>query len=197
MRTTTVERTTKETQIRLTLSILTPEEPGCFRGTTGVGFFDHMLDAICVHGKFAIDLDMKGDLEVDTHHSLEDLGIVLGKAFSALTRDGTALTRFGTAFIPMDEALSRCVLDLSGRPYLVYEASFSSPCIGAMETCMFREFFYAFAIHAAVTLHLSVLYGENDHHKAESMCKAFAYALRQACTPVPGAVLSTKGSLDA
>ena len=126
---------------------------------------------------------------------LEDLGIVLGKAFYELTR-GQALSRFGTAFIPMDEALSRCVLDISGRPYLVFDATFSSPYIGAMETCMFREFFYAFAIHAAVTLHLSVLYGDNDHHKAESLCKAFAYALRQACAPVSGAVLSTKGTLE-
>ena len=195
MRTTTVERNTKETKIRLTLSILSPEENGFFKGSCGVGFFDHMLDAICVHGKFAMDLEMTGDLNVDTHHSLEDLGIVLGKAFYELTR-GQALSRFGTAFIPMDEALSRCVLDISGRPYLVFDATFSSPYIGAMETCMFREFFYAFAIHAAVTLHLSVLYGDNDHHKAESLCKAFAYALRQACAPVSGAVLSTKGTLE-
>lgn len=196
MKKTTIERNTKETSIRLELEQLTATEAGSFTGSCQIGFFDHMLTAFCVHGHFRMNLTMKGDLEVDQHHSLEDLGIVLGQALRNVLFDDVPRVRYGCALIPMDEALARCVIDLSGRPYLVNQVSFSTPFIGGFESCMFQEFFYALCMHAGITLHLKLEYGLNDHHKAEAAFKAFAHALSDASQPKSGAVLSTKGLLD-
>ncbi len=195
MREANVVRNTKETQIDLTLKILDAAEAGRFIGSSNIGFMDHMLCALCVHGHFEIDLKMTGDLEVDDHHSIEDLGIVLGKAFSEAVGDKATLCRFGTSFVPMDDALSRCVLDISGRPYLVYNAQYDFQFIGELESAIIREFFYAFAMNSGVTLHIENFYGENDHHKAESIFKAFARALSDASCIRKGDILSTKGAL--
>ncbi len=192
-----VVRNTNETNISLEFSILEQNQRGSFNGSTGVGFMDHMLSAFCVHGHFAVNLQMSGDLAVDCHHSIEDLGIVLGNAFAQAYGNRASLARFGQSCVPMDESLSRCVLDISGRPYLVYNAQFNYQFIGDLETAMLKEFFYAFAVNAGVTLHVENLYGDNDHHKAESMFKAFARALCMAVRLNDGEVLSTKGTLDA
>lgn len=197
MRNAKITRNTSETQITLEISILKQNECGCFNGSTGVGFMDHMMSALCVHGHFNISLDMKGDLQVDDHHSVEDLGIVLGVAFAEAVGDKASLCRFGQACIPMDESLSRCVLDISGRPYLVYNAAFNYQYVGDLETTMIKEFFYAFAMNSGVTLHIENMYGDNDHHKVESMFKAFAHALSNAAQLNDGGILSTKGMLGA
>ncbi len=196
MRSSKIVRNTSETEISLSLKILTVSEKGSFTGSCGVGFMDHMLSALCVHGHMNIDLEMKGDLAVDDHHSIEDLGIVLGSALAEAMGDKSTLKRFGSACIPMDESLSRCVLDISGRPFLVYKSSFDYQFVGELETVMIKEFFYALAMRAGITLHIETLYGSNDHHKAESMFKAFARALCEAMTLNCGNILSTKGSLD-
>ena len=155
-----------------------------------------MLQALCVHGGFDIQLSMRGDLEVDCHHSAEDLGIVLGQAFAKALGEKGGIRRYGTACIPMDEALSFCSLDISGRAFLVYEASYENERIGTLDCCMIKEFFRAFAFQAGITLHMKVLYGENDHHKAEALFKAFAHALREAVTETGRGVLSSKGVLE-
>lgn len=196
MRSAKITRNTGETQITLTLSILDPTEGGRFCGSSGVGFMDHMLSALCLHGHMNIELEMSGDLVVDCHHSIEDLGIVLGTAFAAAVGDKSTLNRYGCAYVPMDESLSRCVLDISGRPYLVYNAKYDYQFIGELESAMIKEFFYAFAMKSGITLHLENLYGGNDHHKAESLFKAFARALSEASTLRNGEILSTKGKLD-
>lgn len=195
MRTANVVRNTKETQIDLTLTILDKNETGFFEGTTNIGFMDHMMNAFCVHGHFGIKLQMQGDLEIDDHHSIEDLGIVFGQAFAEAVGAKSAITRFGCSFVPMDDALSRCVLDVSGRPYLVYNARYDYQLIGELESAIIREFFYAFAMNSGVTLHIENFYGENDHHKAESIFKAFGRALCDACVLRDGGILSTKGTL--
>ena len=195
MRKANIVRNTSETQIDLTLEILSQNEAGSFEGATGVGFMDHMMNAFCVHGHFKIDLKMSGDLEVDDHHSIEDLGIVLGQAFAQAVGTKSSINRFGCSFVPMDDSLSRCVLDISGRPYLVYSALYDYQMIGELESAMIREFFYAFAMNAGVTLHIENFYGENDHHKAESIFKAFARALSDASCLRDGNILSTKGTL--
>ena len=186
------ERNTSETRIRLELDL---DGTGKFTGSSGIGFLDHMLHAFCVHGSFDLDLAMKGDLEVDAHHSAEDLGIVLGDAFGLALGDKAGIRRYGQFAVPMDEALAQCFLDVSGRPYLVFDASFANPSVGAFDTCLTKEFFRAFAFHAGITLHLLVPYGENDHHKIEALFKACAHALREAVTPTGGGVLSSKGTL--
>lgn len=191
-----VERNTNETKIKLSLEILSPLESGHFTGSCGIGFMDHMLNAFCTHGHFSITLEMTGDLNVDCHHSVEDLGIVLGSAFLNAVSDRTAINRFGSSYVPMDESLSRCIVDISSRPYLVYNAKFYSQYIGTLECSMLKEFFYAFASNAKITLHIENLYGDNDHHKAESIFKAFARALCDALCLRQGTVLSTKGTLD-
>ena len=196
MRKSKITRNTKETQITLSLSVLDSRDSGKLSGSCGVGFMDHMLSALCVHGHMDIDLQMKGDLNVDDHHSIEDLGIVLGTAFSEALGDKGAINRYGCAYVPMDESLSRCVVDISGRPYLVFKADFEYQFIGGLECAMIREFFYAFAVKSGITLHLENLYGENDHHKAESLFKAFARALCEASAQRDGEILSTKGKLD-
>lgn len=192
MRTAKIERNTKETQIAL---IWNTDGQGIYEGTCGIGFLDHMLQALCVHGKFDIQLSMKGDLEVDCHHSTEDLGIVLGMALAKALEEKGGIRRYGTVYIPMDETLGFCSLDISGRAFLVYEAEYENQSIGALDCCMIKEFFRALAFQAGITLHMKILYGENDHHKAEALFKAFAHALKDAVTETGGGVLSSKGVL--
>lgn len=192
MRTAKIERNTKETQIAL---IWNTDGQGIYEGTCGIGFLDHMLQALCVHGKFDIQLSMKGDLEVDCHHSTEDLGIVLGMALAKALEEKGGIRRYGTAYIPMDETLGFCSLDISGRAFLVYEAEYENQSIGALDCCMIKEFFRALAFQAGITLHMKILYGENDHHKAEALFKACAHALKDAVTETGGGVLSSKGVL--
>ena len=150
MRTVELNRETKETQIKLALNV---DGKGSFTGTSGIGFFDHMLTAFAVHGGFDIALDMNGDLEVDGHHSVEDLGIVLGQAFAQAV-DKTKIVRFGNFYVPMDEALAFCALDISGRAYLHFDASFTNQSVGALDCCLVEEFFRAFAMNSGITLHI-------------------------------------------
>ena len=193
MRETTVERKTKETHIRLHLNL----DGGEVSVETGVGFFDHMLTAFAVHGGFGLELACQGDLQVDCHHTVEDTGIVLGEAFARALGDKSGIARYGSFFVPMDEALGFCAADISGRPYLVFESDFPQEQIGAFDTCMCREFFRAFADNAGVTRHLRAPYGDNSHHIAEALFKAFGHAMHAAVAPAKdGAVLSTKGMLD-
>ena len=191
MRTVEVNRETKETQIKLALNV---DGKGSFTGTSGIGFFDHMLTAFAVHGGFDIALDMKGDLEVDGHHSVEDLGIVLGQAFAQAV-DKTKIVRFGSFYVPMDESLAFCALDISGRAYLHFDASFTNQSVGALDCCLVEEFFRAFAMNSGITLHIRLEYGSNDHHKIEAIFKAVAHALQQAVELRDGGVLSSKGVL--
>lgn len=153
-----------------------------------------MLTALAVHGGFGLCLDAKGDLFVDGHHTAEDVGIVLGKAFSEALGDKSGIMRYGSAFIPMDESLGFCSVDISGRPFLVFNAEFKNERVGEFDTCLTEEFMRAFAFNAGITLHLRVEYGSNDHHKIEALFKALAYALKQAVKPnTDGMVVSTKG----
>ena len=190
MRSITKERTTKETSIRLTLNL----DGGDVRVASGIGFFDHMLTALAVHAGWGLILDCDGDTWVDGHHSVEDIGIVLGQALAALI-DKSAIARYGSAYIPMDEALCRAVVDVSGRPYLVYHAGVNAPMIGEYDTELTEEFFRAFAMNAGITLHIEALYGNNAHHIVEGIFKAVAHALAAALAPREGGVLSTKGVL--
>lgn len=190
MRTSCIERNTKETQISLLLNL----DGGDCEVDTGIGFFDHMLTAFSVHGGFGLKLTCRGDLNVDCHHTIEDVGIALGKAFSEALGDKGGIMRYGSFFIPMDEALGFCAADISGRPFLVFEASFPEERIGAFDTCMCEEFFRAFAVNSGITLHLRVPYGSNSHHMAEALFKAFAHALKIAVQKnATGETLSTKG----
>ena len=191
MRTVELNRGTKETQIKLMLNI---DGKGSFSGTSGIGFFDHMLNAFAVHGGFDLSLDMNGDLEVDGHHSVEDLGIVLGQAFAQAV-DKTKIVRFGSFYVPMDESLAFCALDISGRAYLHFDASFTNQSVGALDCCLVEEFFRAFAMNSGITLHIRLEYGSNDHHKIEAIFKAVAHALQQAVALREGGVLSSKGVL--
>ncbi|HIX64867.1 MAG TPA: imidazoleglycerol-phosphate dehydratase HisB [Candidatus Anaerotruncus excrementipullorum] len=191
MREITLQRTTRETDITLALHL---DGSGRFSGSSGIGFFDHMLSAFAVHSGMDLSLQMTGDLKVDCHHSVEDVGIVLGQALGRLA-DKNAIQRYGSFFIPMDESLAFCSLDLGGRPFLVFDAAFQNPAVGQFDCCMTGEFFRAVAMQAGMTLHLRLLYGENDHHKIEALFKAFAHALRQAVAPKQGGPLSSKGVL--
>ena len=187
-------RKTKETDISLTINL---DGQGCNKIDTGIPFFDHMLDGFARHGLFDLDVKVKGDIEVDSHHTIEDVGIVLGKAIADALGDKAGIKRYGYFILPMDETLALCAVDLGGRPYFVYDARFDTPACGGMDTQMAREFFYAISYAAAINLHLKVLYGENDHHKLEAMFKAFAKALDAATRSdarIEG-VLSTKGTL--
>ena len=192
MRSATLNRITSETDISLSLSL---DGAGSFTGSSGIGFFDHMLHAFAVHSGFDLALRASGDLQVDCHHTVEDIGIVLGQAFAQALGDKSGLARYGSFYIPMDEALAFCALDISGRPYLVFDAAFTNQSVGAFDCCMTREFFRAFAMNAGVTLHLRLLYGENDHHKIEALFKAFAHAAKEAVRRTGGGVLSSKGVL--
>lgn len=192
MRCTEIKRETKETQIQLQLNL---DGSGVFQGSSGIGFFNHMLTAFAVHGGFDLTLTMQGDLEVDGHHSVEDVGIVLGQAFAKVL-DKRQIQRFGSFYVPMDEVLAFCALDVSGRPYLVFDAAFSNPSVGALDCCLVEEFFRAFAMHSGITLHIRLEYGSNDHHKIEAIFKAVAHALQQAAALREGNILSTKGVLE-
>lgn len=187
-----IKRETKETKIELTLNV---DGGGKNQIDTGVGFFNHMLTAFAVHSGFDLTLSCKGDLEVDCHHSIEDIGIALGKAFADAVSDKTGIARYGNFTIPMDEALASCSVDISGRPFLVFNAEFGDYRLGDMDAVMVEEFFRAFAMNALVTLHINLLYGKNDHHKAEAIFKAFAHAMKAAVKIESGEILSSKGSL--
>ncbi len=191
-RTAEIARKTKETDIKIKLNL---DGSGVHDIDTGIGFFDHMLTALCVHGGFDIEISCKGDLYVDGHHTVEDVGICLGKAFCEALGDKSGIMRYGSAFIPMDEALGFCSLDISARPYLVFNADFSDDRIGAYDTCLTEEFMRAFAFNAGITLHLKEEYGKNDHHITEAIFKALAHALKQAVSVNGGVTLSTKGTL--
>ncbi len=193
MRTAEIERNTAETRIHLTLNL---DGTGHFEGTSGIGFFDHMLTLLAVHGGFDLTLQAKGDLEVDNHHTIEDIGIVLGEALRQALGDKKGIARYGCFFCPMDEALSRIVIDLSGRSYLVWDVNIPVERIGTFETEMAREFFLAFAQHGLMNLHIANLYGVNAHHIVESIFKGLGHALAEAVT-LRGTdkVLSSKGVL--
>lgn len=193
MRSSSVERKTKETEITVSLSL----DGGNADIDTGIGFFDHMLTALALHGGFGLCVKVKGDLYVDCHHTIEDTGIVLGKAFYEALGDKGGINRYGSFYIPMDEALAFASVDVSGRPFLVFKAEYPQAVVGAYDCCMTEEFFRAFAINAGITLHINSLYGNNSHHIIEAVFKAVAHALKTAVAQTNnGETLSTKGLLD-
>ena len=190
-----VVRNTAETQIRVALNL---DGTGVAKFVTGIGFFDHMLDQIARHGLIDLDIDCKGDLHIDGHHTVEDVGITFGQAMAKAVGDKKGLRRYGHAYVPLDEALSRVVIDFSGRPGLHMRVNFKSGMIGQLDTQLVYEFFQGFSNHAGVTLHIDNLHGENAHHQCETIFKAFARALRMALEIDPrasGVIPSTKGSL--
>lgn len=188
-----ITRTTKETDINVALNL---EGSGNADIDTGIGFFDHMLTALAVHGGFDLTVNCRGDLNVDGHHSVEDVGICLGKAFNEALGDKSGIMRFGSAFVPMDEALGFCSLDISNRPFLVFNAAFTNDKIGEYDSCLTEEFMRAFAFNSGITLHLKSEYGKNDHHITEALFKSLAYALKQAVRlNGDGSAVSTKGAL--
>ncbi|MES2979397.1 MAG: imidazoleglycerol-phosphate dehydratase HisB [Pseudomonadota bacterium] len=194
-RTAEITRNTAETRITAKINL---DGVGQSRLSTGIGFFDHMLDQIARHGLIDIDLQADGDLHIDGHHTVEDVGITLGQAVAKAVGDKKGLRRYGHAYVPLDEALSRVVIDFSGRPGLVMNVPFKSGMIGTFDTQLMHEFFQGFVNHAFVTLHIDNLRGENAHHQAETVFKAFARALRMAVEADPrmaGVIPSTKGSL--
>jgi imidazoleglycerol-phosphate dehydratase len=190
-----VVRDTKETKIRVAIEL---DGRGEARVATGIGFFDHMLDSFARHGAFDLEVAAEGDLHIDMHHTVEDVGIVIGQALRRALGDFKGVRRFGCAHVPMDETLTRCAVDLSNRPYLVWKVGFTRPKIGEFDTELFKEFHQALAMHAGACVHLETLYGENSHHIAESGFKALARALREAVSLDPataGLAPSTKGVL--
>ncbi len=192
MGTTKVARKTKETDITLEFNL---QGSGKSHIATGIGFFDHMLELFAFHGCFDLDLNCTGDVQVCGHHTVEDVGIVLGQAFNKGLPANKNIVRYGTAFVPMDESLAMAVVDVSGRPCLIFEAEFVQPKVGDFETELVKEFFRAFVNHAQITLHLKILSGENTHHKIEALFKAAARAMRQAVQidPKREGPASTKG----
>ena len=191
----TVQRDTKETQIRVSVNL---DGTGASRLETGIGFFDHMLDQIARHGLIDLDIHAVGDLHIDGHHTVEDVGITLGQAVAQAVGDKKGLTRYGHAYVPLDEALSRVVIDFSGRPGLFMDVAFKAGMIGGFDTQLAFEFFQGFSNHAGVSLHIDNLKGDNAHHQAETIFKAFGRALRMGMTLDPrslGVIPSTKGSL--
>jgi imidazoleglycerol-phosphate dehydratase len=189
------ERNTLETRIRVEIDL---DGTGRGRFQTGVPFLEHMLDQVARHGLIDLDIRAEGDLHIDAHHTVEDIGITLGQALARALGDKKGIRRYGHAYVPLDEALSRVVIDLSGRPGLVYEVDFTRAMIGAFDVDLFQEFFQGFVNHAGVTLHLDNLRGVNAHHQAETLFKAFGRALRMAVEPDPrmaGQTPSTKGAL--
>ena len=194
-RTAEIQRNTKETQIRVRINL---DGSGAATLATGIGFFDHMLDQIARHGLIDLEVDAHGDLHIDGHHTVEDVGITLGQAVAKAIGDKAGLRRYGHAIVPLDEALSRVVIDLSGRPSLHMDMPFKAGMIGGFDSQLAFEFFQGFANHALVTLHIDNLKGDNAHHQCETVFKAFAQALRTAIEVDPrlrGAIPSTKGSL--
>jgi imidazoleglycerol-phosphate dehydratase len=194
-RTAEVVRNTAETQIRVVVNL---DGDGRSQLATGIGFFDHMLDQIARHGALDLAVEAKGDLHIDGHHTVEDVGITLGQAVARAIGEKKGIRRYGHAYVPLDEALSRVVIDFSGRPGLLWNVPFTRSMIGEFDTDLAHEFFQGFANHALVTLHVDNLRGDNAHHQCETVFKAFARALRMAVEPDPrtaGAVPSTKGTL--
>ena len=188
-------RNTKETQIRVWIDL---DGTGEAKVSTGIGFYDHMLESFARHGGFDLQVETVGDLHIDMHHTVEDTGIVLGQAVKQALDGFKGVRRFGHAYVPMDETLTRCALDLSNRPYLIWKVAFARPKVGEMDTELFKEFHHAFAMNAGACLHLETLYGDNTHHIAESGFKALARALRMAVEIDPkagGQPVSTKGVL--
>lgn len=192
-RTAEITRKTKETDISVKLDL----DGGSHADiSTGIGFLDHMLTALAIHGGFSLEVGAKGDLYVDGHHTAEDIGIVLGMAFKEALGDKSGIMRFGSAYVPMDESLAFCALDISARPFLVFNAQFTNERVGEFDTCLTEEFMRSFAFNAGITLHLRCEYGSNDHHKIEALFKALAYALKAAVKRnTDGSVISTKGVL--
>ncbi|MDE6781486.1 MAG: imidazoleglycerol-phosphate dehydratase HisB [Ruminococcus sp.] len=188
-----VTRTTRETDINISVIL---DGKGVADISTGIGFFDHMLTALSVHSGISMTVKVKGDLHVDCHHTIEDTGIALGQALGQALGSKSGIVRYGTAYIPMDESLAMASLDLSNRPFLVFNCDFTNQSCGEYDLCMTEEFFRAFAFNSGMTLHINLLYGTNDHHKAEAIYKAVAHALKTAVMKnSDGAVLSTKGVL--
>jgi imidazoleglycerol-phosphate dehydratase len=193
VRTASVERSTKETQISITVTL---DEKGKAEIDTGIGFFDHMLTALSVHSGISMKIKVTGDLYVDCHHTIEDTGIALGQALGQALGTKSGIVRYGTAYIPMDESLAMASLDLSNRPFLVFNCPFTNQSCGQYDLYMTEEFFRAFAFNSGMTLHINLLYGSNDHHKAEAVYKAVAHALKTAVKKnSDGSTLSTKGVL--
>jgi imidazoleglycerol-phosphate dehydratase len=195
MRKATVERTTKETRIKVTVNL---DGTGASRISTGIGFLDHMLEQLSRHSLIDLDLEAKGDLHIDFHHTTEDTGIAIGEAVRKALGERRGIMRYGSALSPMDETLTRVALDASNRPYLIWKVEFTRAKLGEMDTELFKEWFQAFAQAAGITLHVECLYGANNHHIVESCYKGLARALRQAVTIDPrraGEVPSTKGTL--
>ena len=191
----TVERNTLETEITVTVNL---DGSGATAFDTGIPFLEHMLDQVARHGMVDMEVRAKGDLEIDDHHTVEDIGITLGQAVAKAVGDKKGIARYGHAYVPLDEALSRVVIDFSGRPGLVYEVPFTRASVGGFDVDLFLEFFQGFVNHAAVTLHVENLRGDNSHHQAETVFKAFGRALRMALTADPrmtGVMPSTKGVL--
>ncbi len=193
-RTAEIKRDTKETQIELSLNL---DGAGKADINSGIGFYDHMLEHIALHGKFDLRVGATGDLHIDAHHCVEDIAICLGKAIDEALGARAGIQRMGAAYVPMDEALARVVIDLSGRPYAVIQADFKTPMMGQMPTDLVEHALETIAAHARMNLHAEVLYGRNDHHKAEALFKAFGRALAQAVARDPGrpGIPSTKGTL--
>ncbi|SHL00458.1 imidazoleglycerol-phosphate dehydratase [Desulfatibacillum alkenivorans DSM 16219] len=189
-----LSRTTKETQVEIALNL---DGTGEVQVDTGIGFFDHMLTLFGCHGRFDLKIKAVGDLEVDLHHTVEDVGLVLGEVFKKALGDGAGIRRYGFSVVPMDEALAQVALDLSGRPFLVFSVPFAGPSIGEFDTQLPQEFFRAFVNKAGATCHIQVPYGENDHHMIEAVFKAWGRALRQAASIDPDVrgIPSTKGVL--
>ncbi len=195
MRTATIRRDTSETKIAVSVNL---DGTGSYRVSTGVGFFDHMLEQLSRHSLIDLDVDTKGDLHIDQHHTVEDTGIAIGEAIAQALGDKRGIRRYGDALSPMDETLTRVALDISGRPWLVWKTEFSQKRLGEMDTEMFKHWFHSFAQAAGITLHVETLHGENNHHIAESAFKGLARALRQAIEIDPrkaDAIPSTKGVL--
>jgi imidazoleglycerol-phosphate dehydratase len=195
MRTATVQRTTKETDIAITVNL---DGSGDYSVSTGIGFLDHMVEQLSRHSLIDISMAVKGDLHIDQHHTVEDSALALGEAVAKALGDKRGIARYGEAHAPMDETLTRCILDISGRPHCVWKSGFSQPRLGEMDTELFSHWFQSFSQTAGITLHLETLYGENNHHIAESSYKALARALRQAVEIDPrkgDAIPSTKGVL--
>lgn len=191
MRTAKLERTTKETAIALSLNL----DGGAVSVTTGIGFFDHMLTALAFYAGWGLELSVRGDLEVDGHHTVEDTGIVLGQAIKEALGDRVGIRRFGSAFVPMDEALCLTVLDVSNRPFLVFHAAMPQPMIGDYDSCLTVEFMRAVAVNSGITLHQRCLYGDNAHHITEALFKSLGLAMKEALRIEGQGVVSTKGVL--
>lgn len=188
-----VSRRTKETDIQIKVVL---DGEGRAEISTGIGFFDHMLTALSVHSGISMNIKVTGDLHVDGHHTVEDTGIALGQALAQALGDKSGIKRYGTSYIPMDESLSMTSLDISNRPFLVFNAEFTNQSCGGYDLCLTEEFFRAFAFNAGITLHINLLYGSNDHHKCEAIYKSAAHALKEAVSVVEnGKTLSTKGVL--